>query len=145
MESTLVTAYTLFPNHTCKDQRLIGIATSSCYLPSWAVSNRPGAHDSAIDRRMCASGCCQHSCVRTYPGTPQLCDMLLRAASPAKLFGAPFTVLTSLQQQRVLQTTLLPSLRLWFDGREQHLVSCRAYSTDVSRAPGIQTWSKVDT
>ncbi len=71
--------------------------------------------------------------------------MLMRAAFPAKLLGAPFTVLTSLQRHRVLQTTALPSLRLCFDGREQHFFLCRAYSTDVSRAPGTQTWLKVYT
>ena len=71
--------------------------------------------------------------------------MLLRAAPPAKLLGTPFIVLTSTQRHRVLQTTALPSLRLWFEGREQHTVSCRAYSTDVSRTPGTQTWLKVYT
>ena len=70
--------------------------------------------------------------------------MLMRAAFPVKLPGIPFTVLTSLQQQRVLQTTVLPSLRLWNEDKEQHLVSCRAYSTDVSRASGTQNWLKVD-
>ena len=69
--------------------------------------------------------------------------MLMRAAFP--LFGMPITVLARIQQHRVLQTTALPSLRIWFESRVHHSESWKAYSTDVSWASGKRTWCKVGT
>ena len=69
--------------------------------------------------------------------------MLMRAAFPARLFGQSCPILTDIPQHRVLPCVALPNLRIWYERKLEHSLSCRAYSAKSSHANGTQSWLKV--
>ena len=69
--------------------------------------------------------------------------MLMRAAFPARFFGHPRPILTDIPQHRVLLCVALPNLRIWYERKLEHSLSCRAYSTKSSQPSGTQSWLKV--